>query len=118
MSSATARRVTAQDTVPFALWTAATFLDNYPAAVIACVQVGDVDTTAATVDTTVAENGGLGDRADTLGTPAEWLAPGRPIGMGTPQRHRQPRSAVDHLYPNRSDLPPSGPGLRPLGATL
>ncbi len=39
-------RVTAQDTVPFAVSAAATFLHDYPAALTACVQAaGDVDTT-------------------------------------------------------------------------
>lgn len=43
-------RVTAQDTVPFALWVAATYLDDYPKAIVSCVEAGgDVDTTAAIV---------------------------------------------------------------------
>ena len=43
-------RVTAQDTVAFTLWVAATHLDDYPAAIRACVEAGgDVDTTAAIV---------------------------------------------------------------------
>lgn len=43
-------RVTAQDTVPFTLWVAAHHLDDYRAAIIACVRAGgDVDTTAAIV---------------------------------------------------------------------
>ena len=43
-------RVTAQDTVPFTLWVAAHHLDDYRAAITACVKAGgDVDTTAAIV---------------------------------------------------------------------
>jgi ADP-ribosylglycohydrolase len=34
--------------VPFAVWTAANYLEDYPAAITACVRAGgDVDTTAA-----------------------------------------------------------------------
>jgi hypothetical protein len=40
-------QVIAQDAVPFALWTAATYLDDQPAAITACVRAGgNVDTTA------------------------------------------------------------------------
>lgn len=43
-------RVTAQDTVPFALWVAAHHLDDYRTAITTCVQAGgDIDTTAAIV---------------------------------------------------------------------
>jgi ADP-ribosylglycohydrolase len=67
-------RVTAQDTVPFALWTAATHLDNYPAAITACVEAGgDVDTTAAIVGGIVAAYTGLADRPGAVGVPAAWL---------------------------------------------
>ncbi|MCP3801679.1 ADP-ribosylglycohydrolase family protein [Allokutzneria sp. A3M-2-11 16] len=48
-------RVTAQDTVPFTLWVAATHLDDYAAAITACVEAGgDVDTTGAIVGGVVA----------------------------------------------------------------
>jgi len=48
-------QVTAQDTVPFAVWAAATFLYDYPAALTACVQAGgDVDTMGAIVGGIVA----------------------------------------------------------------
>jgi ADP-ribosylglycohydrolase len=48
-------RVLAGDTVPFALWCAGRFLDDYPAAITACVEAGgDVDTTAAIVGGVVA----------------------------------------------------------------
>jgi ADP-ribosylglycohydrolase len=48
-------QVLAQDTVPFALWVAATRLDDFPAAIRACVEAGgDVDTLAAIVGGIVA----------------------------------------------------------------
>jgi ADP-ribosylglycohydrolase len=48
-------RISAQDTVPFALWAAATRLTDYEAAVRACVIVGgDMDTTSAIVGGVVA----------------------------------------------------------------
>ena len=63
-------RVTASHTVPFALWTAATYLEDYPAAVTACVQAGgDVDTTAAIVGGIVAAYTGLGNRPGVTGVP-------------------------------------------------
>ncbi|WP_344515818.1 ADP-ribosylglycohydrolase family protein [Dactylosporangium maewongense] len=47
--------VLAQDTVPFALWAAATHLADYRAAILTCVAAsGDVDTTAAIVGGVVA----------------------------------------------------------------
>lgn len=68
-------QVTAQDTVPFTLWAAATFLTDYPAAVTACVRAGgDVDTTAAIVGGIVAAHTGIGDTESVRGIPAAWLA--------------------------------------------
>lgn len=68
-------RVTAQDTVPFTLWVAATHLADYPAAISACVAAGgDIDTTCAIVGGVVASYTGLGDRSDVVGVPAAWLA--------------------------------------------
>ena len=56
-------RVTAQDTVPFTLWVAAHHLDDYRAAITACVRAGgDIDTTAAIVGGIVAT------------PPPEWIA--------------------------------------------
>ncbi|MFY1669820.1 ADP-ribosylglycohydrolase family protein [Plantactinospora sp. WMMB334] len=73
-------RVTAQDTVPFALWVAATRLADYPAAITACVSVGgDVDTTGAIVGGVVGAYTGLGDRPDVAGVPAAWLAAREPL---------------------------------------
>ena len=67
-------RVTAQDTVPFALWVAATQLANYPAAITACVEAGgDVDTTAAIVGGIVAAYTGIGDRPEIRGVPPAWI---------------------------------------------
>ncbi|GIF75617.1 ADP-ribosylglycohydrolase family protein [Asanoa siamensis] len=73
-------RVTAQDTVPFALWTAATYLDDYPAAITACVRAGgDVDTTAAIVGGIVAAYTGIGDRPGSTGVPPAWVAAREPL---------------------------------------
>ncbi|MDG4818618.1 ADP-ribosylglycohydrolase family protein [Micromonospora sp. WMMD956] len=70
-------RVTAQDTVPFTLWVAATHLDDYPAAIRACVEAGgDVDTTAAIVGAVVAAHTGVGAPG---GVPADWLAAREPL---------------------------------------
>ncbi len=73
-------RVSAQDTVPFTLWVAATFLEDYPGAITACVEAGgDVDTTAAIVGGIVAAHTGIGDRGATHGIPREWLAAREPL---------------------------------------
>ncbi|MEU7876353.1 ADP-ribosylglycohydrolase family protein [Dactylosporangium sp. NPDC049140] len=71
-------QVLAQDTVPFALWVAATRLDDYPAAIRACVEAGgDVDTTGAIVGGVVAAFTGRG------GIPEAWLAQREPlVGIG------------------------------------
>lgn len=73
-------RVTAQDTVPFALWVAATYLHDYPAAITACVEAGgDVDTTAAIAGGVVAAYTGIGDRPGVVGVPAAWIASRAPL---------------------------------------
>ncbi|MFI7607246.1 ADP-ribosylglycohydrolase family protein [Micromonospora sp. NPDC049366] len=70
-------RVTAQDTVGFTLWVAASRLDDYPAAIRACVEAGgDVDTTAAIVGGIVAAYAGVGTPG---GVPAQWLAAREPL---------------------------------------
>ena len=70
-------RVTAQDTVPFTLWVAARHLDDYPAAIRACVEAGgDVDTTAAIVGGIVATYTGVGGPG---GVPTDWLAAREPL---------------------------------------
>lgn len=70
-------RITAQDTVPFTLWVAATLLHDYPAAIRACVDAGgDVDTTAAIVGGVVAAYTGVGTPG---GVPEGWLAAREPL---------------------------------------
>ncbi|SCG61434.1 ADP-ribosylglycohydrolase [Micromonospora echinaurantiaca] len=70
-------RVTAQDTVAFTLWVAAVHLDDYPAAIRACVEAGgDVDTTAAIAGAVVAAHTGVGTPG---GVPSEWLAAREPL---------------------------------------
>jgi ADP-ribosylglycohydrolase len=65
-------RTTAQDTVPFTLWVAANFLDDYPTAITTCVTAGgDVDTTSAIVGGIVA--------AYTGSVPPEWLSAREPL---------------------------------------
>lgn len=67
-------RVLAQDTVPFALWVAATRIDDYPAAIRACVAAGgDVDTTAAIAGGVVAAYTGR------AGIPPSWLSSREPL---------------------------------------
>lgn len=69
-------QVLAFDTVPFALWVAATRLDDYPAAICACLEAGgDVDTTAAIVGGIVAAYTGTGPG----GIPASWLERREPL---------------------------------------
>ncbi|MEU4318023.1 ADP-ribosylglycohydrolase family protein [Nocardia fluminea] len=68
-------QVSAQDTVPFTLWAAATYLGDFPRAVTACVEAGgDVDTTAAIVGGIVAAHTGLEKGGATRGIPEKWLA--------------------------------------------
>jgi ADP-ribosylglycohydrolase len=67
-------QVLAQDTVPFALWVAATRLDDYAAAVLACVEAGgDVDTTGAIVGGIVAAY------TEKQGIPQHWLEQREPL---------------------------------------
>lgn len=73
-------QVSAQDTVPFTLWAAATYLTDYPAAVTACVEAGgDADTTAAIVGGIVAAHTGLGNHSGVRGVPPEWIAAREPL---------------------------------------
>ncbi|MFE9693317.1 ADP-ribosylglycohydrolase family protein [Micromonospora sp. NPDC005806] len=75
-------RVTAQDTVPFTLWVAATHLDDYLAAIRVCVEAGgDVDTTAAIVGGVVAAYTGVGLPG---GVPEGWLAAREPLPSWLP----------------------------------
>ncbi|SNY59913.1 ADP-ribosylglycohydrolase family protein [Paractinoplanes atraurantiacus] len=67
-------RAMARDTVPFAVWVADRFLDDYPAAIGACVAAGgDVDTTCAIAGGIVAAYTGLD------GIPPAWLSAREPL---------------------------------------
>lgn len=73
-------RVTAQDTVPFTLWVAATHLDEYPAAIATCLAAdGDIDTTSAIVGGIVAAHSGCGNSPGRIGVPAAWIATREPL---------------------------------------
>ncbi|UAB96700.1 ADP-ribosylglycohydrolase family protein [Dactylosporangium vinaceum] len=64
----------AQDTVPFALWVAATHLDDYAGALEACVRAGgDVDSMCAIV------GGIIAARVGVAGIPAEWIGAREPL---------------------------------------
>ncbi|WP_231992940.1 ADP-ribosylglycohydrolase family protein [Nocardia seriolae] len=80
-------RVTAQDTVPFALWVAATHLGDHRAAVATCIAAGgDTDTTSAIVGGIVATHVG--------GPPPSWLAAREPLPAWVEQaRARKPAAA-------------------------
>ncbi|TDC78165.1 ADP-ribosylglycohydrolase family protein [Streptomyces hainanensis] len=68
------RRVSAADTVPFALWCAARHLDDFTEALWACASAGgDVDTTCAIVGGIVAA------RVGTAGIPAAWQVAREPL---------------------------------------
>jgi ADP-ribosylglycohydrolase len=70
------RKVSAQDTVPFALWCAARCLDNYEEAFwLTASGLGDIDTTCAIVGGIVASYTG------TEGIPAAWLAAREPLPL-------------------------------------
>jgi ADP-ribosylglycohydrolase len=73
-------RVSAQDTVPFCLWAAATRLSDYPAGIKACIEAGgDVDTTAAIVGGIVGAYTGLGEWDGVVGVPTAWLGHREPL---------------------------------------
>ena len=62
-------RISCQDTVPFCLWVAARYLDDYQSALVQAIRAGgDIDTNAAIVGGIVA----LAVQAD--GIPPDWLA--------------------------------------------
>ncbi len=62
------RSITAQDTVPFALWYAAQHIDNYEEALwLTAIGKGDIDTNWAMVGGIVAAH------TETKGISAEWL---------------------------------------------
>jgi ADP-ribosylglycohydrolase len=77
--------VTAQDTVPFTLWVAATHLADYPTAITACIRAGgDIDTTSAIVGGIVAAHTGV------EGIPPEWLAAREPLPVPDRTHRRHP----------------------------
>jgi len=92
-------RISAQDTVPFALWAAARYHRDYPAAIRACVRAGgDMDTTAAITGGIVATQTGP------EGIPSTWL-----LTRETPSR-------LDRLTPAR--LPKSADAQNSHSRTL
>ncbi|MGW4383388.1 ADP-ribosylglycohydrolase family protein [Kitasatospora sp. NPDC004531] len=98
------RHTSALDTVPFALWCAARWLDDYPAAVRAAIGAGgDMDTVAAITGGVVAA------RTGTAGIPAAWLAAREPLpGWAFPEDCRIPP-------PMRLDAePPAASRHRPM----
>jgi ADP-ribosylglycohydrolase len=67
-------RAMARDTVPFAIWVADRFLDDYPGAIEACLSAGgDLDTTCAIAGGIVAAHTGLD------GIPPDWLSARAPL---------------------------------------
>ncbi|UGT66999.1 ADP-ribosylglycohydrolase family protein [Nocardia gipuzkoensis] len=72
--------VTAQNTVPFTIWVAATHLDDYPAAITTCIAAdGDIDTTSAIVGGIVAAYTGTSSAHPIVGVPQTWLAAREPL---------------------------------------
>ncbi|MFR9751250.1 ADP-ribosylglycohydrolase family protein [Nocardia sp. 004] len=86
--------ITAQNTVPFTLWVAAEYLDNYPAAITTCIAAdGDIDTTSAIAGGIVAAYTGAGPLT---GVPQSWIAAREPLpGWFDPKRgtRRREKSA-------------------------
>jgi ADP-ribosylglycohydrolase len=72
-------RAMARDTVPFAIWVADRFLDDYPAAIAACLRAGgDMDTTGAIAGGIVAAYAGPES------IPPAWLAAREPLPSWLP----------------------------------
>jgi len=70
--------VTSSDTIPFAVWCAATHLADYPGALWACAEVGgDIDTTCAIAGGIVVGAVGL------AGIPADWRSSREPLPART-----------------------------------
>ncbi|MBL1075239.1 ADP-ribosylglycohydrolase family protein [Nocardia sp. 2] len=69
--------VTAQNTVPFTIWVAATHLTDYSAAIVTCIAVGgDIDTTSAIAGGIVAAYTGT---VRSTGVPQTWLTAREPL---------------------------------------
>ncbi len=72
-------RISCQDTVPFCLWVAARYLDDYPAALVNAIRAsGDIDTNAAIVGGIVA----LATGPD--GIPEEWRSSREALPLDVP----------------------------------
>lgn len=70
--------ISSQDTVPYCLWMAAAFLEDYPEAIWAAARVGgDVDTTCAIIGGIVALS--VGDE----GIPDQWRRYREPLGWSS-----------------------------------
>ncbi len=83
--------VTAQNTVPFTMWVAATYLDDYPTAIATCIAAdGDIDTTSAIVGGIVAAYTG-GHPDPVAGVPQMWLAAREPLPDWFDRVRRTPR---------------------------
>ena len=84
-------QVLAQDTVPFALWLAASYVDDYRSTVLGAIAAGgDLDTVAAIVGGIVATHTGR------AGIPPDWL------------EHREPLPADVHTAGSSDQAPAAG----------
>ncbi|MFF0390827.1 ADP-ribosylglycohydrolase family protein [Kitasatospora sp. NPDC004615] len=93
-------RTSALDTVPFALWCAARWLDDYPTAVRSAIGAGgDMDTVAAITGGVVAA------RTGTAGIPAAWLAAREPLPAWAFPAPGSIPPALPHLTPMRLPRP-------------
>ncbi|MEU4840988.1 ADP-ribosylglycohydrolase family protein [Nocardia testacea] len=83
--------VTAQNTVPFTIWVAATTLDDYPEAITTCIAAdGDIDTTGAiTGGIVAAHTGTVPGRAGAV--PQPWLTAREPLPHWFDPDRRPPR---------------------------
>ncbi|WP_280348427.1 ADP-ribosylglycohydrolase family protein [Nocardia neocaledoniensis] len=100
-------RVTAQQTVPFTLWAAATYLHDYPAAVTACLEAdGDMDTTGAIVGGIVGAYTGIGAGQGAVGVPRKWLDAREPLPAWLAAVHARKRYRASGrgvaLHPDRA----------------
>lgn len=96
-------RTSAADTVPYALWCAASHLTDYPTAVREAIAAGgDMDTVAAITGGVVAAHTG------TQGIPAAWLAAREPLpgwAFPTPGAVTRGRGRAEILVPRPHPVP-------------
>ncbi|MGI5218453.1 ADP-ribosylglycohydrolase family protein [Nocardia sp. CA-290969] len=99
-------RVTAQNTVPFTLWAAATHMTDYPAAITTCIAAdGDIDTTSAIAGGIVAAYTGTDSPS---GVPPAWLTAREPLPSWLDEARRAHRrrnsgfGRLRHWLSNRS----------------